>query len=271
MKFCVPLVSGGMDTAAALYDFMQRRDVEETVVNAVTFDYGQRARREITQAGHIASYMGVKHDVIDVSSVFRKTAYGAQLVTDDGDAVVKPYVPLRNTIFIALAAQFAESLAYGLLDRRAQVTSISILHGARPREHMPDRTEPFVSALTAALNAGSDLWANHNIPIRVEMPLRDISLRETVSQARGDRHFWQLLSLTWSCYEDGDYPCGACLRCYGRMHAFEGEADRDAWWDNPTHPIHYGSYADWRRKVEAPSDDLLTSLMMEGIGWNEWE
>ncbi|KIO60309.1 hypothetical protein B4064_3648 [Caldibacillus thermoamylovorans] len=62
----VVVFSGGQDSTTCL--FWALKNFQE--VQAVTFDYGQRHRKEIEVAKTIAHDLGVKHTVLDMSMEF---------------------------------------------------------------------------------------------------------------------------------------------------------------------------------------------------------
>ena len=61
----VVVFSGGQDSTTCL--FWALKQFEE--VEAVTFDYDQRHRLEIECAQNIAAELGVKHHILDMTSI----------------------------------------------------------------------------------------------------------------------------------------------------------------------------------------------------------
>src|SRR3977135_3567193 len=113
----VVLLSGGMASTTALA--MTRKDGFELI--ALTFDYGQRHRKEIEAATRIAEHFHVKDHRIARLDL---TAIGGSALTDRhidvpeqrgfeeiGRGVPVTYVPARNTILLAYALGLAEAAA----------------------------------------------------------------------------------------------------------------------------------------------------------------
>jgi hypothetical protein len=108
----IALLSGGLDsaTAAAL------AQEEGYQVIGLSFDYGQRHRRELEAARLVAASLGLaEHHTISVNLA----AWGGSALTDPAipvpcegvqDGVIpSTYVPGRNTVFIALGLSLAEA------------------------------------------------------------------------------------------------------------------------------------------------------------------
>ena len=89
----------------------------------ITFDYGQRARREIERAKEIGRALKVaQHKIIDIS--FMKDLYGSSnVLTDESKSMPSSFqssiiVPIRNAIFLTIGTAYAfsigaEVVAYG--------------------------------------------------------------------------------------------------------------------------------------------------------------
>ena len=101
----IALLSGGLDsaTAAALAVEAGHR------VIGLSFDYGQRHRRELVAADRLAGELGLaEHHTIAVNLA----AWGGSSLTDaamalpsegvEAGVIPSTYVPGRNTVFIAL-------------------------------------------------------------------------------------------------------------------------------------------------------------------------
>src|SRR5512145_1192747 len=117
MKRAVVLLSGGVDSTTVLA--MAR--AEGYACHCLSFDYGQRHRRELEAARTVAAALGaVEHRVVSIDlRGFGGSALTARIavpkdrpVADIGRAGEVPvtYVPARNTIFLALALAFAETI-----------------------------------------------------------------------------------------------------------------------------------------------------------------
>ena len=69
------VLSGGQDSTTCLYWALRQFDH----VEAVTFDYGQRHRVELSAARHIASQAGVRHHLLPINTF---AALGGNALTD---------------------------------------------------------------------------------------------------------------------------------------------------------------------------------------------
>ena len=107
----VVLLSGGLDSTTVLAIARESYDCY-----ALTVEYGQRHDVEIEAARQVASALGARdHKIVSVDL----SAIGGSALTDDievpkdredkGDIPVT-YVPARNTVMLALALGYAETL-----------------------------------------------------------------------------------------------------------------------------------------------------------------
>ena len=111
----VVLLSGGLDSATALA--IAKRDGFEPF--AISFRYGQRHAVELDAARRVAASQGVaRHITVDIDlRQFGGSALTSELavpkhdsVAEIGDTIPVTYVPARNTVFLALALAWAETL-----------------------------------------------------------------------------------------------------------------------------------------------------------------
>src|SRR5256885_11328974 len=118
MKHAVVLLSGGLDSATTLA-IARSQDYE---AYALSFDYGQRHSRELEAAQKIAKSLGTReHRVVKIDNQI----FGGSALTDDidvpksrsekeiGAGIPATYVPARNTIFLAHALAWSETIPAG--------------------------------------------------------------------------------------------------------------------------------------------------------------
>lgn len=209
----VVLLSGGLDSTTLLYHVKQT--LGYSVLQALTFRYGQKHAREIACAKWQARQAGVQaHRVADLA-FFRSWIARASTLTDRRRAVsdlaaLKPseldqpptYVPHRNLVLLSLAAAYAE--AHGLRE---------VFYGAHVEDQYGywDCTPDFVSRLNAVLAV------NRRKPVQIRAPF--ITLRKAEILAMG-RTLGVDYSRTWTCYRGQARPCGSCPTCVERRNAF---------------------------------------------------
>ena len=199
----IALLSGGLDsaTAAAL-----AVEAGERVIG-LSFDYGQRHRRELEAAAALASRLGlVEHHVIQVNLA----SWGGSSLTDAAQAIpvggveegVIPstYVPGRNTVFISLGLSLAEAR-----DARRIVLGVNAVDYSGYPDCRPDYLEAFqtladLSSKVGREGRGPQLWA----------PLVTWSKQRIVEEAL---RLNVPIAETWSCYSGGERPCGVCDSC----------------------------------------------------------
>jgi 7-cyano-7-deazaguanine synthase len=190
--------SGGMDSSVLLFMAADRGYKE---IHTVTFDYGQRHRKEM-ECVHLQKwnlqekYPDIKftNKVLDVSYLkdISPTSSLTNLDIDNpdiskiaGDAQPVSYVPFRNQMFITICCAYAESLGadtvwYGA----AQVDSLAGYW---------DGSQEFVDNI----NQLSALNRQHRILI--EAPLLSLSKADIIRE--GIRLGVQFES-TWTCYSN---------------------------------------------------------------------
>ena len=213
----VALLSGGLDsaTAAALAQEAGLR------VIGLSFDYGQRHRRELQAATAMAQHLGLaEHHTMAVNLA----TWGGSSLTDlqqavPSDGVVEglipsTYVPGRNTVFIALGLSLAEARGAERL-----VLGVNAVDYSGYPDCRPDYLEAFQQLADLASKSGREghgaqLWA----------PLVHWSKTRIVAEAL---RLELPIELTWSCYSGANKPCGRCDSCRIRDAALReaGRAD----------------------------------------------
>ena len=202
----VVLLSGGMDSVAALYETLQTT----RVVAALSFHYGSKHNdKEIPFAEYHARRFGVPHLVIPLT--FIGEYFASDLLASGGDipkghyeelSMKKTVVPFRNGIMLAVAAGFAES---------REARGLVIAAHAGDHAIYPDCREEFMSAMGGAIGLGT--YAN----IELRRPFIDLTKAQIA--ARG-AELGVDFAQTWSCYEGGEIHCGECGTCVERREAF---------------------------------------------------
>jgi len=208
----VCLLSGGLDSATAAA-IARSRGFE---VYALSFDYGQRHRRELDAARAVARSLGAARHVV---LGFDLRLWGGSALTSGIELpsgrspeemsreIPVTYVPARNIIFLSFALAWAETL-----DAR------HIFIGANQLDYSgyPDCREEFLRAFERMAAVGTKAGVEGR-PVRIEAPLVHMSKADIIREgARLGVDF----GLTWSCYGGGERPCGECDSCILREKGF---------------------------------------------------
>jgi 7-cyano-7-deazaguanine synthase len=120
------------------------------------------------------------------------------------------YVPARNTIFLALALGWAETLG---------AEDIFIGVNALDYSGYPDCRPEYVEAFERLANLATKAGVEGRSHFRVHMPLVALGKADIVRRAV---KLGVGFALTWSCYDprpDGR-PCGVCDSCILRSKGF---------------------------------------------------
>jgi len=226
------VLSGGQDSTTCLGWALQTFGL----VSCVTFDYGQRHRRELDAACEVVDFFAkqtgrfIEHDVVEISAnAFAGTspltnnaeeletyANHDEMEAIIGDRVEKTFVPMRNAVFLMLAANRAVCAGAATL-----VTGVCQADNA----NYPDCRQSFVVSAERTINEalGIDLWTTSfdNPPFRISTPLMNLSKAESIMLARGLPHTYEALAYSHTAY-DGSYPpTGKDHASVLRAHGFE--------------------------------------------------
>jgi 7-cyano-7-deazaguanine synthase len=223
MRSAVVLLSGGLDSATCLA--WARR--EGFSAHALTVDYGQRHAIEIERAAVLARHLGAaSHRILDVDLSFlagsaltdRAVAVPkAPRRTEIGACVPPTYVPARNSVLLAVALAWSESI--GARDIVIGVNAVDY-------SGYPDCRPAFLRAFEALAGCGTKAGVDGEA-WRIHAPLMELSKAEIVRRAVA----WGVpYASTISCYDPGasGLPCGACDACLIRARGFSeaGVEDR---------------------------------------------
>ena len=230
-SFGVSLLSGGLDSTTVTAYARDRVDR----LAALTFYYGQTHSKEVDCARLIARLLGVNHRLVDISFLGQVAWYSALTNPESfpiprnrpdqeiGFGIPITYVPLRNTIFLALSAAYLESQALnaieveGLSHDRVEAY-LYMAPNAIDYSGYPDcRPEHFETA-RRTLEYGSKLWTQYGVRIQVETPIIGLSKAEI---AELGLRLEAPLEHTWSCYDGNELPCEGCDSCVLRARGFE--------------------------------------------------
>lgn len=216
------VLSGGQDSATCLFWALQAFDE----VHAITFNYNQRHAIEIDRACELAIIAGLgnRHEIVPVGPILNGTSpltsFDHELEQYDnfeqmdkviGDRVEKTFVPMRNDLFLTLAANRAVCLG-----ATAIVTGVCQADNA----NYPDCRQEFIDAKEQAINMALGFDFGDTRFISLATPLMNKSKAESILWLQSMGHF-EKLAFTHTAY-DGQYPpLGKDHATVLRAHGFE--------------------------------------------------
>ncbi len=219
-KKAVVLVSGGLDSATAAAVAKS----EGYELYCLSFDYGQRHKREIESARAVAQSVGaIEHRIIEIDL----RAFGQSALTDDievpmdrptyemATGIPVTYVPARNTIFLSYALGYAEVV--GAWDIFIGVSQVDY-------SGYPDCRAEFTAAFQDMANVAIKAVVEGRGRMQIRTPLINLSKAGTIAMGLS---LGVDYSLTWSCYKGGELACGRCDSCRLRLAGFEGAGVKD--------------------------------------------
>lgn len=229
-SYGVTLLSGGLDSTTVTAYARTATDH----LTALTFHYGQSHSKEVECARNIAEMLGLPHQLLDISFLGQVAWYSALTNPDRfpipenrpaeqmGFSIPITYVPLRNTIFLALAAAFLESQVLHTIEVEGVTPAdvearLFMAPNAIDYSGYPDCRPEYYEKMTDTLRYGSKMWTQYQVPIQVETPIIQMSKAEIV---RLGTELQAPLEHTWSCYQGGRVPCGKCDSCILRAKGF---------------------------------------------------
>jgi 7-cyano-7-deazaguanine synthase len=207
-KKALVVLSGGQDSTTCLFWAIDKYGVDN--VHAITFDYNQRHRREIEAAIKVAGLAGIgdRHEILPLGQILVSTSplvSGSELeqYADHQSlpgGLEKTFVPMRNTLFLTIAA-----------NRAYHLRAFDIVIGVCQEDFggYPDCRQRFIDDMQNAINQSlneSDNDDNIDGPIHIHTPLMDLTKAETVEMAYNmSNGCWDALAYTHTSY-DGAYP-----------------------------------------------------------------
>ncbi|MBP94583.1 7-cyano-7-deazaguanine synthase QueC [Candidatus Poribacteria bacterium] len=211
----IVLLSGGLDSATTLA-IAQRENYR---VFALSFRYGQRHTLELQYAQKLAKLKSVeKHVLVDIDL----RIFGGSALTDDIPVPKKKsvaeirkeipvtYVPARNTIFLAFALAWAETLSV-----RNIFIGVNVLDYSGYPDCRPEYIQAYTEMANLATKAGVE---GHRLQIHT--PLIGLTKAEIIKTGTDlDVDY----ALTHSCYcpDNHGRHCGQCDACLLRRKGFE--------------------------------------------------
>jgi 7-cyano-7-deazaguanine synthase len=208
----VVVLSGGMDSTTLLYDVVSQG--YET--SCISFDYGQKHKKELGLAKQTTMKLGLEHIVVDLG-VLNQVGPSALTRKDwdvpDGhysdENMKQTVVPNRNMVLLSLASAYAMSIG-----------ATELFYGAHAGDHdiYPDCRPEFVDAMRNAIKIADWKPLNLNAPY-LNKDKGDIAIRG--KELNVD------YSLTWTCYKGLEEACGTCGSCTERLEAFDKAGMKD--------------------------------------------
>jgi 7-cyano-7-deazaguanine synthase len=228
----VVICSGGLDSVTLAYKVA----AENKLIALISFDYGQRHKKEITFAEICAKNLGTKHLVIDIShtgALLSGSALTDEIDVPDGhyaeETMKVTVVPNRNAIMLAIA--------YGIASARGAEAVAAAVHGG---DHFiyPDCRPAFIDAFQTMQNYALEGLAK----IQLYTPFLNVAKADIVTTGH---ELAVPFATTWSCYKGGERHCGRCGTCVERLEAFAiaGVAD----------PTEYSDREFWKIAVKNAS------------------
>ena len=200
-------LSGGYDSTAVLIKLLN----EGHKVKGIFFNYSQKYyKQEKKSVDYIdkmlknnKNYLGYTEIKVDME------------LSRNNDGSPSDYIPVRNFVLGAMSANYAIAKGFSVIAVGSKTINI--------RKNDPysfaDCSVDFYKSMTDVIN----IAAEQGDYIEFIMPLivskdKVLTKGEVVSIINDSVLEFQYL---WSCYEDGDLPCGTCYHCLENKKAFK--------------------------------------------------
>ncbi len=204
----VIILSGGMDSVTLLHFLVKHLQCS---MKAVSFDYGQKHKREINYAKTQCEELGIEHHVIDlpfVGTLFSSALLGGGSAIPEGhykeENMKQTVVPNRNMIMSSIAVGYGQSTGASFLALGVHAGDHTIY---------PDCREEFIDALRDAVELADwnpfTIYAPFQRMTKTEILEIGFQLSPPVDYAK-----------TWTCYKGLEKACGKCGSCQERGEAF---------------------------------------------------
>ncbi|HEY6414806.1 MAG TPA: 7-cyano-7-deazaguanine synthase QueC [Acidimicrobiales bacterium] len=205
----VAIVSGGMDSVTLAYH-LHDGGYE---LHLVSFDYGQRHRRELTMAVRAALALDVEHSIVElpITGLIPTSALTSDTDVPEGhyaeDNMRITVVPNRNMTMLSVAGAIAVA---------EEAVFVATANHAGDHFIYPDCRPEFIQACSAALMVGNIGFSAPGFE-GIKAPFINISKASIVEIGHGLHVPW---ADTWSCYQGNEVHCGRCGTCVERAEAF---------------------------------------------------
>jgi 7-cyano-7-deazaguanine synthase len=232
---------------------MRHRSSRHWSSSAVSFNYGQRHKKELEFAKQTVGKWDMPHHIIDLSQSGLVEAFapsGSSLVTDTSvpeghygeDSMKATVVPNRNMIMLSIALGIAVS-------EGAQAVATGVHAG----DHFiyPDCRPAFVLSAAVAGYLGNEgfgnlwrspIWAPFINKTKADIAYAAFTLGVPLHE-------------TWSCYKGGEKHCGKCGTCVERLEAIDEaqnqiRSEQERWTRTPLDLTGYEDNTYWREAIK---------------------
>ena len=217
----VAVVSGGADSTSYMVHYKESLGYD---VEAITFNYGQKAQAELKALQEICDHFYIPLKVIDIT--FMKELWKGTQLTDDNVKIEKGYtpsvvVPLRNGVMLSIALSYAYTIKADRVMYGSHTGDIGTwTNPAGVKEYFyPDCSPEFAVEFAKAAKYGVFTFDKL---IQIDSPgIQQMSKSELLQAGYAAMGNW--LFKTYSCYEDSKElkHCGECESCNNRKNAFK--------------------------------------------------
>lgn len=209
MPAAIAIVSGGLDSITLAYLLHS----EGYTLHLLSFDYGQRHKKELAYAERCAKRLNATCDIIDLSGLsqfLKGSALTDTIPVPDGHyaapTMAITVVPNRNAMMLSIA--YAVAVA-----EKAQVVAIGVHAG----DHFiyPDCRPEFITSFDSMQRLATEGFGDP--ALHLEAPFMHLGKHQIVQLGTTLQVPY---ADTWSCYKGGARHCGTCGTCCERKEAF---------------------------------------------------
>lgn len=220
-KRVVILQSGGLDSnvIASVFNYFGFE------MHHIFVNYGQNMlEKEREYSKKIAEYYGGTYQevTLDLPWLHSTTSLVGHVVDDTHETesqfnanLTGAYVPLRNQMLLSIAGSYAEA---------CEIPYIACaFDGAEDENHIPtggttDKHPTFVKKIQDSLNEGSAFHHIKGKNFTILTPVMGLYKPEIIGLGLATDSD---MSISWSCYNKSEKPCGKCSACLLRAEAFK--------------------------------------------------